>query len=96
MKHITKEQALEVADASGLWGCEFSEFEDRLCGFADAAIQRYLDQRKLEAEGVSKLKRRPMTVPQHAKILSAYISRLTLSDLEDVLSETVGCTCRFA
>lgn len=47
-EHVTQEQALEVADVSGLWGCEFSEFEGRLCAFANAAIQHYIDQQAKE------------------------------------------------
>ena len=37
-EHITPEQAVELADRSGLLGCELSEFEGKLRAFALAAI----------------------------------------------------------
>ena len=47
-EHITPEQAVELADRSGLLGCELSEFEGKLHAFALAAIAWGREQRAKE------------------------------------------------
>ena len=47
-EHITPEQAFELADRSGLLGCELSEFEGKLHAFALAAIAWGREQRAKE------------------------------------------------
>lgn len=46
MNHITQEQASDLAESSGLLGCELEEFEDKVQALCNAAIEWHISQTK--------------------------------------------------
>lgn len=88
MSHITQEQAMSIADASGVLGCKFSEFEQKMCDFANAAIQHYIDSAALaQPEPVSPLEKRNL---EGLGMSSTYFRGLGWNEAIDALAAAKG------